>query len=68
MTSNPPKAEVAHRRRPFEDLPEDWERLRDGDLRHLAEFWKENRQEMATHGAVKAFKSGSDANGRSRPA
>lgn len=55
MTSNPPDAEVAHRWRPIEDLPEDWEDLADPDLRHLAEFWNENRQEMVAHGAVKAF-------------
>ncbi len=55
MTSDPPKAEAAHRWRPIEDLPEDWEHLGDGDVRHLAEFWNENRQEMAAHAAVRAF-------------
>lgn len=55
MTLNPQKAEVAHRWRPIEDLPDDWKRLADGDLRHLAEFWNENRQEMAAQGAVRAF-------------
>ena len=55
MTSNPTRAAVAHRWRPIEDLPEDWKRLADRDLHHLAEFWHENRQEMAVHGAVKAF-------------
>ena len=55
MTLNPPQAEVAHRWRPIDDLPDDWEHLADRDLRHLAEFWNENRQEMAAHGAVRAF-------------
>ena len=55
MTSNPPSAEVAHRWRPIEDLPKDWQRLADRDLRHLADFWNENRQEMGAHGAVRAF-------------
>lgn len=55
MNSDPPAADVAHRWRPIEDLPDDWKRLADRDLLHLAEFWNENRREMAAHGAVKAF-------------
>ena len=55
MNSDSRTTEVAHRWRPIEDLPEDWERLGDRDLRHLAEFWSENRQEMEAHGAVRAF-------------
>lgn len=55
MTSSLSNAEVGHRWRPILDLPEDWKRLADRDLRHLAEFWNENRREMAAHGAVKAF-------------
>lgn len=52
MTSN---AKIGHRWRPIEDLPEDWKRLADRNLRHLAEFWKEHREEMVAHGAVRAF-------------
>ncbi len=55
MTSNPPGAEVGHRWRPIEDLPEDWKRLADRDLRHLTDFWNENRRGMEDHGAVRAF-------------
>lgn len=55
MKPNSAGTEVGHRWRPIEDLPEDWERLADRDLRHLAEFWKENREQMVAHGAVSAF-------------
>ena len=46
---------VGHRWRPIEDLPEDWKRLADRDLQYLAEFWKENREEMVVHDAVRTF-------------
>lgn len=55
MNSDSPATEAAHRWRPIEDLPDEWTRLGDGDLRQLAEFWNENRREMASHGAVRAF-------------
>lgn len=55
MTSKPASADVGYRWRPIEDLPEDWKRLADPDLRNLADFWNESRQEMMAHGAVRAF-------------
>ena len=55
MTPNPSSPEIGHRWRPIEDLQEDWQRLADGDLHHLADFWDENREEMVAHGAVRHF-------------
>ena len=55
LQSKPPGTEVGHRWRPIEDLPEDWQSLADRDLGHLADFWNESREEMASHGAVRAF-------------
>lgn len=55
MPAKPETPEVGHRWRPIRGLPEGWERLADTDLRHLAEYWKRNRDEMARHGAVQLF-------------
>ena len=55
MKTEPEGALLGHRWRRIEDLPEGWESLADTDLRYLAEYWEEHREEMVSHGAVKDF-------------
>lgn len=46
---------VSHSWRPIDDLPEDWRRLVDSDLHQVADYWRENREELGAEGAVADF-------------
>ncbi len=46
---------VGHEWRPIEDLPHDWQSLADAELRQLARYWHENREELISHGAIGEF-------------
>lgn len=55
MTSDPPRAEVAHRWRPIEDLPSDWQDLADADLDRLADDWRTMCEGLGAEGAIAEF-------------
>ena len=48
-------APIGHMWHPITDLPEDWATLADADLQQLADYWDENREKLASHGAVSDF-------------
>ncbi|MDE2752340.1 MAG: Fic family protein [Gemmatimonadota bacterium] len=46
---------VSHSWRPIDDLPEDWRRLVDSDLHQVADYCRENREELGAEGAIADF-------------
>ncbi|MDE2795742.1 MAG: Fic family protein [Gemmatimonadota bacterium] len=55
MTSDPPRAEVAHRWRPIEDLPSGWQDLADAKLHRLAADWTRIRENPGSDAAIAEF-------------
>lgn len=55
MASDTPRAEVAHRWRPIEDLPSDWQDLADADLHRLAAEWTRIREIPGSGAAIAEF-------------
>lgn len=55
MTSDAPRAEVAHRWRPIEDLPSGWQDLADADLHRLAAEWTGIRENPGSGAAIAEF-------------
>ncbi len=46
---------VDYKWKPFEDLPEDWATLRDGQLTSLLKVWQEQRNELESEGLTGKF-------------
>ena len=55
MTSDSPRAEVAHRWRPIEDLPSGWQDLADADLHRLVADWTMIREIPGSAAAIAEF-------------
>ena len=58
MTNEPAMNPVGHRRRPIEDLPDNWRNLVDPDLAYLVEYWNRDdaaasRQMIVCHGTAR---------------